>query len=685
MTATLDLVGRLEELRTRIRRHEWLYYVKGEPDISDSEFDRLMAELREIEAAHPELVTPESPTQRVGGMAASFETERHRVPMMSLDNAYSPGDLADWIGRMQKIAGERIFPIVAELKIDGVSISLTYRDGRLMTGVTRGDGQTGDLVTGNIRTVRSVPLTIESRFDMDVRGEVWMPRSKLAALNHKRLEAGEELFKNCRNLASGSLKNLDPAVTAARELRVTVYDIAQARELGFASHWESLEFLGGQGFTANAPARLCHNLGDIKTYISDADGWRRELDFDIDGVVLKVDSLALRRELGETNKAPRWAVAFKFAQEQALTRLQSVIWQVGRMQITPVAVLEPVELGGTTVSRASLHNLDQIREKDIRIGDRVVVEKAGFIIPYVVEARRGERTGGEIPIEAPLVCPACGGATRVSRELEEGAPEAGESTVVRCVNASCQGMLARRVMYFVSMMEIENIGPQLIERLVAAGLVAEATDLFRLRREDLLGVERMGEKLADKILTNIEKARMRPLSNVIAALGIPNVGAVSAGDLAHRFPTLEAFRTAAAEELVSVPGIGEKVAQCITGFLAEPAHQAWMDRLAAWWIGVPPDEAPPAATPTLAGMTFVITGEASVPRSELESLVKRHGGRISGSVSAKTSFLVIGSLEGPGYSSGKKTKAESLGIVIIDEHELKRMAQSKQEPGGQDV
>jgi len=684
MTTTLDLIGRLEELRARIRRHEWLYYVKSEPDISDSEFDRLMTELRGIETAHPELVTPESPTQRVGGTTASFETERHRVPMMSLDNAYGPGDLADWISRMQKIAGERIFPIVAELKIDGVSISMTYRDGRLITGVTRGDGQTGDRVTGNIRTVRTVPLTIDSRLDMDVRGEVWVPRSKLAALNIERLEAGEEPFKNCRNLASGSLKNLDPAIAAARGLRVTVYDIAQARELGFTSHWESLEFLGGQGFTVNAPVRLCHSLADIEEYISEADGWRRKLDFDIDGVVLKIDSLALRRELGETTKAPRWAVAFKFAQEQALTRLQSVIWQVGRMQITPVAVLEPVELGGTTVSRASLHNLDQIREKDIRIGDRVVVEKAGFIIPYVVEARRDERTGGETAIEAPPVCPACGSATRVSREVEEGAPEAGESTVVQCVNPSCQGMLARRVTYFVSMMEIENIGPQLIERLVAAGLVAEATDLFRLRREDLLGVERMGEKLADKILLNIDKARTRPFSKVIAALGIPNVGAVSAEDLAHRFPTLEAFRSATAEELVSVPGVGEKVAQCIIGFLSEPAHRAWMDRLAAWWIGIPAEEAPPAAAPTLSGMTFVITGEAAVPRGELESLVKRHGGRISGSVSAKTSYLVIGSLEGPGYSSGKKTKAESLGIVIIDEHELKRMAQPNQEPGGQD-
>ena len=680
---TTDPAARIEELRRRIRRHEWLYYVKGEPEISDPEFDRLMAELREIEEKHPELISPESPTRRVGGAAASFETEQHRVPMMSLDNAYTTGDLREWIARMQKIAGEHVFPIVAELKIDGLSISLTYRNGRFETGVTRGDGRIGDVVTGNIRTVRSLPLTIESRFDMDIRGETWVPRSKLAELNHERLAAGEEPFKNCRNLASGSLKNLDPSVTAGRGLRVTVYDIAQARELGFTSHWESLEFLNRQGFVANAPARLCRSIEDIEEYISTADRLRKELDFDIDGVVLKVDSLPLRRELGVTTKAPRWAIAYKFAQEQAVTRLQSVVWQVGRMQITPVAVLEPVELGGTTVSRASLHNIDQIREKDIRVGDLVVVEKAGFIIPYVVESRRDERTGAETEIEPPETCPACGGPTRVCREREDGVPGAGESTVVHCTNKTCQGMLARRVTYFVTMMEIENVGPQLVERLVSAGLVAEPVDLFRLRREDLLSVERMGEKLADKILYNIEKARTRPLSKVIAALGIPNVGAVSAEDLAHRFPTLTAFRSATADQLLTVSGIGEKVAQCITEFLAAPANIAWIDRLAAWLIEAPVSEAPSPSAPTLAGKTFVITGEAGVPRSELETLVKRHGGRVSGSVSAKTSYLVIGSLEGPGYTSGKKTKAESLGIPIIDEFGLKSMAESGNDPGGQ--
>ncbi|HOY66303.1 MAG TPA: NAD-dependent DNA ligase LigA [Candidatus Ozemobacteraceae bacterium] len=682
MTEHHDPAGRVEQLRSQIRRHEWLYYVKHAPEIGDAEFDALMAELRHLEEKHPELATPDSPTCRVGGVATSFDTARHRVPMMSLDNAYSRGDLADWIGRMQRIAGERIFPIVAELKIDGVSISLTYRDGRLAAGLTRGDGQTGDIVTGNARTVRSLPLRIGSDFDMDVRGEVWVPRSRLTVLNRERLEAGEEPFKNCRNLAAGTLKSLDPAVAAARGLRVTVYDIAQARELGFATHWDSLDFLRSQGFTVNEPARRCNSLEDIEEYIYEADRLRRELDFDIDGVVLKVDALALRRELGETAKAPRWATAYKFAQEQAVTRLSSVIWQVGRMQITPVAVLDPVELGGTTVSRASLHNLDQIREKDIRLGDRVVVEKAGFIIPYVVEARRDERTGTETPIEPPAACPACGEATRISREVEESEPEAGESTVVRCVNPACQGMLARRIIYFVSMMEIENVGPQLIDRLIAAGLVGEATDLFRLSREDLLGVDRMGEKLADKILLNIEKARTRPLGKVIAALGIPNVGAVSAEDLAHRFPTLAAFRATSAEELVSVPGIGEKVAGCITAFLAAPENQAWIDRLSGWWTGAPAGAAPATAAPTLSGKTFVITGEASVPRSELETLVKRHGGRISGSVSAKTSYLVIGSLEGAGYTSGKKTKAESLGIAIIDEHALMAMAAFSEDQGG---
>lgn len=664
-----DARSRVESLRALIRRHEYHYYVEGESRIPDSEFDRLMAELRALEEQHPELVTADSPTRRVGGVAGSFETVQHRVPMISLDNAYSSGDLADWITRMQKLVGERVFPIVAELKIDGVSASVTFQNGRYIAAATRGDGEVGDLVTGNVRTIRALPLVIESGFDMDLRGEVYLPKSRLAAINHARLEAGEEPFKNCRNLAAGTLKSLDPSVPAERGLQLLVYGIAQARDLGFKRHSEVLDFLAGQGFAVNRPFKVCTTLAEIEDWLAEIARMRDTLDFDIDGVVLKVDDLATQVELGSTTKSPRWAVAYKFAQEQAKTRLEAVVWQVGRSQITPVALLSPVQLGGTTVSRASLHNLDQIREKDIRIGDRVLVEKAGYIIPYVIGSCHEERTGEEIAIVPPPHCPSCGGPIEVAQSPEPG--EAG--TVVRCANGSCRGVLLRRMQHFITHLEIENIGVKLVERLVQTGLVSEITDFFRLRREDLLSVERMGEKSADKILANLEKARKAPLARLIAALGIPNVGIVAAEDVARHVGTFEGLRTVTGERLQQVDGVGEKVAGAIIAYLADPGSVTILDELARQWHG-PTAGAGETVAQTLVGKTFVITGEASVPRRDLEELVKAHGGRVSSSVSPKTGYLVIGSLEPPDFSSSKKTRALSLNIPIIDEFTLKKLA-----------
>ncbi|NLI76213.1 MAG: NAD-dependent DNA ligase LigA [Candidatus Riflebacteria bacterium] len=660
--------SRIGDLRRIIRRHERLYFVEAAPEISDREFDALMDELRRLEAAHPDLVTPDSPTQRVGGAATSFATVRHRVPMMSLDNSYSPGDLQDWVQRMEKIS-PNVFPIVAELKIDGVSASLHYAGGAFVEGATRGDGETGDLVTGNLRTIRTLPLAIVSRHDMDLRGEVVVPRSQLERINAARREAGEEPFKNCRNLTAGTLKSLDPQVAAGRGLQVMVYGIAQARELGFARHSEVLAFLKEQGFVINPIVRVCRSLDEIREFVAEVDGRRENLDFDIDGIVLKVDDLATQQELGATAKAPRWAMAFKFAQPQAVTRLREVVWQVGRSQITPVAVLEPVELGGTTVSRASLHNLDQIREKDIRVGDEVLVEKAGYIIPYVVAARPEARTGGERPIEAPVACPGCG------EPVEVGVAPGESATVVRCVNPACTGMLARRVIWFAAQMGIENIGPQLVERLIQAGLVTGAADLFRLTLDDLLKVERMGRKLGEKILANLAGARQAPLARLIAALGIPNIGTVAAENIAvtcgFSFPR---FRAIDEETLVGIHGFDRKLAGAVREYLADPAHQAWLDFLQEWWQGPPAGEGGGPRSLVLEGKTFVITGEATVPRRDLETLVKQHGGRVGSAVSPKTDYLVVGSLEGPGYTSSKKTRAQALGVPIIDEHELQRLA-----------
>ncbi len=664
---------RIDALRREITHHEYLYYVEAAPEISDAEFDRLMNELKALEAAYPHLVTPDSPTQRVGGAVTSFHPVTHRVPMMSLDNAYSLGDLHDWVQRMQKLTLKPVFPIVAELKIDGVSISLHYARGRLQAAATRGDGTTGDLVTENVRTIRSLPLSISSELDIDVRGEVFVPRAQLTEINRDRLARGEDPFKNCRNLAAGTLKSLDPAVAAARKLRVLTYGIAQARDCGFSKHSSTLDFLREHQFPVNHPVRLCHSIADIDAFVQEIDAIKDTLEFDIDGIVLKVDDLALQLELGATAKAPRWATAYKFSHQQAVSRLEAVVWQVGRAQITPVAHLTPVELGGTTVSRASLHNLDQIREKDIRIGDQVVVEKAGFIIPYIVRALPEHRTGAETPIEPPAACPSCGQPTRIEQATAAGSRES--ATVVSCPNSGCQGVLSRRLMHFVTQLEIDNIGPSLIERLIQGGFLAEIPDFFRLRREDLLQVERMGDKLADKILAGIAQARKASLAALIDGLGIPNVGTKVARSLAQQFRTLDALAAADEEQLSQIEGISSKISSGITEFFRSPSNQSLLQELRREWHG--PEIVESMQIPqTLAGKTFVITGEATKPRRELEQLIEQHGGRVSSSVSPKTTYLVIGSLEPPSYTSSKKSKAEKLNIPIINEFDLINISRS---------
>jgi DNA ligase (NAD+) len=667
----LEVALRINELRERIRRHNLLYYVKSSPEISDAEFDALLAELKAFEEQYPEAIVPDSPTQRVGEVLTSFASVSHRVPMLSLDNGYSPGDVRDWVIRMEKLVGNGIFPVTAEWKIDGVSISLHYSGGMLQSAATRGDGKLGDLVTGNVRTIRTLPLKIADHADMDIRGEVFIARSTLERLNQEQLDGGEEPFKNCRNLTSGTIKSLDPTVAAHRHLGVFVYGVAQASELGFQHHSKVLEFLAGQGFPVAPPSyRSCQSFEEVAEVLTLMDEERKRLDFDTDGVVLKVDDLRMHAELGNTAKSPRWALAYKFSQEQAVTRLESVTWQVGRAQITPVAHLAPVQLGGTTVARASLHNIDQINEKDIRVGDLVRIEKAGYIIPYVIEALHEERVGAETIILPPEICPACGQATLIQTPEDSGSG----STLIRCPNAECRGVLSRRLIYFVTQLGVENIGPSLVERLIAGGFLTEVTDFFDLSLEDLLQVERMGKKLGEKIRQNLQQARSAPLSRLIAALGIPNIGSAAAEDLAGRFRTLAAFRQAGTEELTAMYRVGEKMADGIIDFLRDPSHQALLDRLEQ--VMTPPAVTTASAGGAFQGKVFVLTGEAKVPRRDLEALIKSQGGKTTTAVSPKTSFLLIGSLEPPDFVSTKKKRAQELKIPIIDETTLQRWAEA---------
>lgn len=665
-----DVKSRIEILRNTIRRHERLYYVEAEPEISDGEFDRLLAELHELEKSHPELITPDSPTQRVGESVTSFTAVRHRVPMMSIENSYSAADINDWLVRCEKLLGQSPFPVVAELKIDGVSGTFHYSQGILLSGATRGNGLEGDLVTANVKTIRSLPLSIKSSFDMDVRGEIYTPGPILEKLNQARSENGEEPFKNCRNLTAGTIKSLDPAVAASRGLQVMVYGIAQAFDLGFKRHSEVLSYLEEHGFKPNKAWKVCNSAAEISDFIADIASRRREFDFDIDGIVIKIDSLAQQQELGSTAKAPRWVIAYKYPQERAVSRLVSVEWQIGRSQLTPVANLEPVELGGTTVARASLHNLDQIREKDIRIGDQVVVEKAGYIIPYIVEALPASRTGNETEIQPPAFCPVCNQAIVISRGSDDET-----ATTVRCENPDCQGVIARRIIHFITQMEIENFGPQLVDRLLETGMIRILEDILALQPDSLAKVERMGEKSALKICASIAAATKKPLFRLISALGINNVGIVVSEKIATRLNhSFEAFLTADMATLIQIEGIKDRVAQSIIEFLANPLNQKLISALKSWWQGPSAAEiASQRSGDQLNGKSFVVTGEAVVPRRQIEELIKAHGGQVKSSVSPKTDYLLIGSLEGEGYISTKKSKALQHKVPIINEHDLAKI------------
>ncbi len=666
------VVERVAQLRREIDHHNYLYYVEARPIISDREFDRLMQELIELERQYPELVTPDSPTQRVGGAPISgFRKVTHRIPMLSIDNTYSAAELRKFDADVRKALGGGPVAYMAELKIDGVSLSLTYVDGQLQTAATRGDGEIGDDVTHNVKTIAAIPLRLRTDTPpplFEVRGEVYMTRGELARINAEQVRQGLEPFKNARNLTAGTLKLLDPKQAAGRRMLFFAYAAGVVEGIVIRTQQELFEVFRRFGLPVNPHARLCPNIEAVIEYCQHWERHRRELPYDIDGVVVKVNDFAQRERLGSTSRAPRWARAYKFEAEQAVSRIGAVEFSVGKFgELTPVAVFDPpVELAGTTVSRASMHNAAWVAEKDVRIGDAVVIEKAGEIIPQVVEVLKEERRGDEQPIVWPSRCPRCGGPV----EKQEGLV----SYNYVCANtALCPAQLVQRIVAFArrTHMDIDGLGEKVAEQLVDAGLVRRVTDLYRLRPEQLLKLERFAEKSAANLIAAIAASKQRSLARVLAALSIYSVGDSMAEALAEAFPSLEAVVRASVEELAQVKGFGPKRAQFVREYFDSPEGQAIVADLRAFGIAAAaaPSPKPPAGPLPLAGKTVVVTGTLQrFDRAEAEAAIRAAGGHPSSSVSRKTSFVVVG--ENPG---SKRDKAIELGIPLLTEEEFVRL------------
>lgn len=652
-----DVKARLEELREAIRKHEYQYYVLDEPLISDSEFDQLMQELLHLEDLYPELVTPDSPSQRVGGEArAGLSTIVHRTPLLSLDNAFSLADLQAFDRRISKVV---VPSYMAELKIDGVSIALVYDNGMLVSAATRGDGLLGEDVTLNVRTIKSIPLQLRSPVPrLEVRGEIFMPKSEFVRLNREREERGERVFANPRNAAAGSLRQLDPKITASRALSAYIYDITHIEGENIQTQEQALAFLQEQSIPVNPAYRLCNSIEEVFDYCRQYEEERHSLPYEIDGAVVKLNPFGPRRELGQTAKSPRWAIAYKFLAEEKETIVKGCELNVGRTGIiAPTALLEPVSLAGTTVSRASLHNFDLVRDKDIRIGDTVLVHKAGDIIPEVIRPVVEKRTGREELISPPVHCPSCG-----SRAIR---PE-GEAAW-RCENLNCPARLIESLVFFASRdaMDIDGLGPALIEQLVAQGLVANIADLYELDKDTVASLERMGTKSADNLMKAIENSKSRPLHRLITALGIRHIGLKTARTLTTVIRDMERFKNITAAELVQIPEIGPKMAESLVSFFHEPHNLAMLERLAAAGLNMQEPEAAETGG-RLAGKTFVLTGTLeSMSRSQAGERIMALGGKTSSSVSRSTDYVVVGSEPGSKYD-----KARQLGVKILSEDEF---------------
>ncbi|HYV83397.1 MAG TPA: NAD-dependent DNA ligase LigA [Pyrinomonadaceae bacterium] len=669
MAKQVKKASEIEKLRDEIRHHDELYYVGNTPEISDREYDLLMEKLQKLEAENPELITFDSPTQRVGGRPAEgFPEVVHTRQMLSLDNSYNIDELRAFDERCQRLAEGRKLEYVAELKIDGLSLSLQYEDGLLVRGVTRGDGRIGEDVTQNARTIRSVPLRLRSqakRIDsnLEVRGEVFIPRDVFERTNAEREELGEPRYMNPRNAAAGAIRQLDPRLVARRKLDMFAYDLLVNVRKPFPTHWEALDWLDAAGFRVNPHRKLCETIEEVIDFANEKEALRDDLGYEIDGLVVKVNSTALQDEFGATSKAPRWAIAYKYPARQASTKVLDIFVSVGRTgAITPVALLEPVFLAGTTVARATLHNEDEIQRLGLKIGDWVMIEKSGEIIPKVLSVVTSKRDGTEKEFKPPKNCPVCGGL--ISR------PE-GE-VVARCVAADCTAQLMGRLLHFASRraMRIEGLGDVLAEQLVAANLVKDVGDLYSLTLEQVAGLPRMAKKSASNLLAQIEASKSRDLSNLIYALGIRHVGERTAGILAHELGSLDKLIEASVEELDAIPEIGLTVAESVRDWFDDEGNRALCDRLRAVGIRTEAERRSSAqADERFAGKQFVLTGTlVSFTRDEARALIEARGGRVNSSVSKKTDYVVAGEAAG-----SKLDKAESLGVTVIDEDAFKGM------------
>jgi DNA ligase (NAD+) len=665
-TAEQNIREEIERLRTEVNRHNELYYQHSAPEISDAEFDALLKHLQELEDAHPEFVTPDSPTQRVGGKAEGFEPFTHRVPLMSLDNSYDIEDLRRFDERCRRLADGRKLDYVAELKIDGLSLALHYENGFFVAGATRGDGRTGDNITPNARTIRSIPLKLKDAqiaSNIEVRGEAYLSRSNFKRLNEELAESGAKTFANPRNAASGTIRLLDARLVKQRKLDFFPYDVLAGAAKMFPSHWQIFEFLETVGFTVNPNRRKCENIDEVIEFCNSMESLRDDLDYEIDGVVVKVNSTALQDEFGATNKSPRWAIAYKYPARQATTRLHSIQVQIGRTgALTPVAYLEPTLLAGTVVSRASLHNEDEIKRLDVRLGDYVLIEKSGEIIPQVLQVVTTRRTGEEQIYEFPRKCPVC--ETPVVR------PE-GEA-VTRCPNYDCPARVKERILYFASRkaMDIEGLGKAVVEQFYATGLVKDVADIYSLTHEQIAALERKAEKSATNLINQIEASKTRELRRLIFALGIENVGERYARIFANHFRSIDNLAAATVSELDDISDVGLTVALSVHDWFANPRNRDLIERLKAAGVKTELEtQTAVAANENFAGKTFVLTGKLeTLTRDEAARLIEERGGRVSSSVSKKTDFVLAGDDAG-----SKLEKATALGVSVIDEDKFNKM------------
>jgi len=663
-----DIQKRIAALREKIRHHEYMYYVLDRPEIEDADFDKLMRQLKDLEQEHPELLTADSPTQRVGGKPREgFVKVPHSSPMLSLDNTYNEDELRNWERRVHELSGRSDVDYVCELKLDGMSLALIYEDGKLVRGITRGDGSVGEDVTLNVRTVRSIPLSISHEklkkagipVNFEVRGELLMPTAAFKKLNEERERNGLATFANPRNFTAGTVRQLDSNVTAQRRLDFFPYILRANGRTYFERHWKTLDALENAGFKVNANRKLVHSMDEVWAFIQEWESKRDSLAYEIDGIVVKVDRTALQDELGFTGKAPRWAIAYKYAARAGITKLENVRWQVGRTgKLTPVAELAPVAIGGTTVRNATLHNMDEIERLGVKIGDWVRVERGGDVIPKVAEVD-GEHPRGEKEIDEPEKCPVCGmKVVRTEGEVD-----------YRCVNANCPAKLQGTILHFASrgVMNIDGMGDALVTQLSERGLVKDVADIYKLTKKDLISLERFADKSAQNIIDEIERSKKLPLERVIYGLGIRMVGERTAQFLAEHFGSMEALESASVEELQDVNEVGPRIAESIVEFFSIAANRKLVNRLREAGLTLTGQKKQRGTK--LAGKTFVLTGTlAHFTRDEAKKIIEDAGGKVTGSVSKKTDYVVAGADAG-----SKLDKAKELSVAVIDEKQMKNL------------